>query len=833
LPIDNALVVDGAGLGVVGSRSPRSPLSSINPSDIESIEILKDASATAIYGARGANGVIIVTTKKGKEGAMRVNYSGYLGIQTPSKLIDLLTPSEYQQVLNDMIDDGGGNPEERVTEIENGGIDWQKEITRNALINSHSLSFSGGNNRTNYYASLNYFDQEGIVINSDFKRYDARLNIDQRTEKFYFGLNFTTSHTHDNFVSHGYGINENAGTFYAALNFDPTIAPYNEDGSYNQSSFISIDNPLALANEETSFGNNYRTMGTVFGEYTILKGWTTKLNLGVDVQNSRRDSYVGVETLDGAGTGGMGTILTGTRSNYLLEWTTTYMKEFNEKHSLTLMGGATYQKFLLDRFTGSGKNFSSQITKTFSMQSADPTLYSMNSFRGQNQLESYLGRANYSYLDKYLITASFRMDGSSRFGENSKYGYFPSAAIAWKMHEEDFIKSLDLFSLLKFRASWGRTGNQEIGSYQSQTTFSTGPTAIIDGVKVSTLNPSRIGNPDLKWETTEQSNVGFDMGFVQNRIYASMDYFWKNTDDMLIYLPIPSSSGFGSILQNIGSIENSGFEFMIDSKNMVGKFNWSTNLNFTTLKNEVTDLGSIPEIIHTDAGWSQQIALIRVGETLNSFYGYKVLGVWQEDDDFSVTTDNVQAGDLKYFDKNGDKTVNAEDREILGNSFPDFTWGMSNTFEWNGLTLSVFIEGVHGLSMLNNNLVDSYFPVNFRRNKFAEHYLNRWTPENPSDKYPSFINPNGQGNKAVNSITVEDASYVRLKTIKLNYNFALKNTRMFKSASVYITAQNLATLTNYSGFDPATNSNGNPSLKIDYDSYPMAKSFLLGVELGF
>ena len=833
LPVDNSLVVDGSGAGVVGTRSPRNPLSSINPSDIESIEVLKDASATAIYGARGANGVIIVTTKKGKQGKLRVNYSGYMGVQSPSKLIDLLTPEEYQKVLNEIITDGGGNPEEKVNEIVDGGIDWQKKITRDAMINSHGLSFSGGSNKTNYYASLNYFDQEGIVINSAFKRYDARLNLNQKTEKFYFGLNFTTSYTHDNFVSHGYGINENAGTFYAALNFDPTIAPYNADGSYTQSSFISIDNPLALANEETSFGNNYRTMGTVFGEYTILKGLTTKLNLGVDVQNSRKDSYVGIQTLDGAGTGGMGTILTGTRTNYLMEWTATYMKDFNEKHSLTVMGGVTYQKFLLDRFTGRGSNFSTQTTKTFSMQSADPTQYTMDSFRGQNQLESYFGRVNYSYLNKYLFTASFRMDGSSRFGENNKYGYFPSGAFAWKMHEEDFVKNLNLFSLLKFRASWGRTGNQEIGNYQSQTTFATGPTAIMDGVKVSTLDPSRIGNPDLKWETTEQTNFGFDMGFVKNRIYASMDYYQKNTSDMLIYLPVPASSGFGSILQNIGSIKNTGFEFMIDSKNLVGKFKWNTTLNFSTLHNEVTDIGAIPEIIHTDAGWSQSIALIRVGETLNSFYGYKILGVWQEGDDFSVTTDPVAPGDTKYQDTNGDKTVNADDRVILGNSFPDFTWGMSNNFKYKGFTISVFLEGVHGLSMLNNNLVDSYFPINFRRNKFAEPYLNRWTSSNPSNKYPSFVNPNGQGNKAVNSYTVEDASYIRLKTIKLSYDVALKNTKVFKNASVYVTAQNIATFTKYSGFDPATNSNGNPSLKIDYDSYPMARSILLGVELGF
>ncbi len=832
LPIDNSLVIDGTGPGVVGTRTPRNPLSSINPADIESIEILKDASATAIYGARGANGVIIVTTKKGKEGRLNITYSGYSGLQTPANQIELLKPQEYMTALNGILEDGGGNPEERVTGVQGSGTNWQDEVTRDAVVQSHSISLSGGNNSTNYFASLNYFNQEGVVINSAFKRYDARMNLDHSINKFHFGINFTTSHSHDDYVTYGYGINEDAGSLYAALNFDPSIEIYNGDGTYQTSSYITIDNPLALANDERSSANNYRTMGTIFGEYSILPEWKVKLNLGVDVQNSRRDFYVGRETKEGAGAGGIGTVRVGTSSNYLVEGTTTYNLEINEKHNLNFMSGVTFQNFNLDRFSGSGRNFPTEVTKTNSMGAADPTLYSMGSFKSNYKLFSVIGRINYSLLQNYLFTATFRGDGSSRFGENNKFGYFPSFAFAWKLHQEEFIKNLDLFSQLKFRASWGKTGNQSIGNYQSLTTFAGGPTAILDEQKVTTLDPSRIGNMDLKWETTDQTNFGFDMGFLENRIFATADYFEKKTSDMLLHLPIPSSSGFGSILQNVGSIKNTGFEFMIDSKNLVGKFKWSTSLNFSRIKNVVTDLGSVSEIIHESAGWSNQIAVIREGETLNSFYGYNVLGVWQQDDDFSVTTDPVAPGDLKYQDTNGDGAVNAEDRVILGNSFPDYMWGIANNFSFKGFSLNVFFEGVEGLSMLNNNLVDSYFPINFRRNKYAEPYLNRWTPENPSNKYPSFVNPNGQGNKAVNSYTVEDASYIRLKTVKLSYNFNLKNRKVFKNAVVYVTGQNLFTFTNYSGLDPANNSNGNPSLKIDYNSYPVAKTFMVGVELG-
>ncbi|MCY1722079.1 TonB-dependent receptor [Prolixibacteraceae bacterium Z1-6] len=832
LPIDNGQVTAGSGADMPGSRAPRNPLSSINPADIESIEILKDASATAIYGARGANGVILVTTKSGKDGAFSVNYNCYVGTQTPANLIDLLSPEEYMTVMNDILADGGGNPEEQVTGVQNGGTDWQKAITRDAMVQSHSLSFSGGNGRTSFYTSLNYFNQEGIVVNSAFKRYDARLNIQHKVDKFTLGANFTTSYTQDDYLAYGYAINEEAGALYAALNFDPTLQIYNEDGTFQTSPYITTDNPMALATGKDGFGNSYRTLGSFFGQYEILPGWTAKLNGGFDVQFSRRDVFIDRTTKNGAGAGGIATIINGIKTNYLFEGTTTYMKDFNEDHSMTLMGGTTYQAFNTDRSTMNAQNFPNDITRTWDMDAADPTLFSEFSNKSTYKLLSFIARANYSYKNKYLFTATFRADGSSRFGENNKFSYFPSLAGAWKMHDEDFIKYLNTFSLLKLRGSWGITGNQGIGNYQSLTTFATGTTAVLNGQQTTTLDPSRIGNSELKWETTEQLNFGIDMGFFENRVYTSMDYYTKETTDMLLALPVPSSTGFTSVLQNIGSIRNQGFEFMIETRNFIGEFKWNTNLNFSTIKNEVLSLGDIPEIIHEGAGWTSGIALIREGAPLNSFYGYNVMGVWQQDDDFSVTTDPVAPGDTKYEDINGDGKVNADDRVILGNSFPTLNWGLSNNLSYKGFGLNFFIEGVHGVSMLNNNLVDSYFPINFRRNKLAEPYLNRWTPENPTNEYPSFVNPNGQGSKGVNSKTVEDASYIRLKTVKLSYDINMAN-KVFKKATVYVTGQNLLTLTDYSGYDPSTNSNGNPSLKIDYNSYPVAKTYMIGVEINF
>ena len=836
LPIDNSQVSGGTGLEIPGTRTPRNPLSTLNPADIESIEILKDASATAIYGARGANGVILISTKKGTQGKLQVTYNGYTGIQSIHNKLDLLNAQEYQSVLNNILEEGGGNPEERVTEIQNGGTDWQDEIFRTAQVQSHNLSFSGGNEASKYYMALNYYDQEGILINSGIKRYDARINYDHKVgEKFHTGLNLTASFVQDDFGSYGFSGNEHGGVIYAAQNFDPTWTVTDADGVYQVSPFHTIDNPLALSYGEDDNQNAYRTLGTFFGEYFILPEWSVKLNVGADFQSKRRDSFVSSLTKNGAGAKGMASVISGIQSNYLVEATTHYNKNFGENHAINAVAGMTAQEFFNTNSRMNVTGFATEVSKTDAMQAGNPELDDISTGKNSYSLLSYIGRVNYTFMQNYLLTATIRADGSSRFGENNKWGYFPSVAFAWKMGNESFIESLNLFSDLKFRASWGQTGNQAIGNYQSLTTFGTGPDATLDQTFHVTYDPSRVGNPDLKWETTEQINVGFDFGLFENRLYATIDWFQKNTSDMLLRLPVPTSTGFGSVLRNIGSIKNTGFEFLVNTRNMVGAFKWNTSLNFTTLKNEVMDLGPIPEIIHIGASWSPAIAIITEGQPLNSFYGWNVLGVWQDqaEIDASGTTDPVAPGDTKYEDVNGDGAVNADDKVILGNSFPDFTWGLSNNFSFKGFDLSVFLEGVHGLQMHNVNLADTYFPINFRRNKYAEPYLNRWTPSNPTNEYPSFVNPNGQGNKAINSKTVEDASYIKIRNVRLGYTLPLDNVRFIQRANIYVSGQNLVTWTDYQGYDPASNANGEASVKIDYNSYPTSTSWIFGVELTF
>jgi TonB-linked SusC/RagA family outer membrane protein len=500
------------------------------------------------------------------------------------------------------------------------------------------------------------------------------------------------------------------------------------------------------------------------------------------------------------------------------------------------MGGITYQKFANSDFSGTGKGFPVDETMTNNMGLANSAYYTMNSSKSNNKLLSYIGRANYNLYNKFLFTATIRADGSSKFGENNKFAYFPSAAFAWKMTDYKFIQNLDLFSSLKFRTSIGQTGNQNIANFLSITTFGGGSNVIIGGQQFVGLVPLRIANPDLKWETTQQFDVGFDMGFLSNRITASVDYYQKNTYDMLFALPIPASTGYSSVMQNIGSLKNNGFELTIDSRNLEGKFQWNTSFNLSTLKNEVTDIGTISEIIHTGAGQTTtQIAIIRVGETLNSFYGYQTNGIWQTQADISAsgTKDPVKPGDIKYVDQNGDKVVNTSDRVILGKSIPSLTLGLTNNLSFRNFELNFFIDALSGVSMLNNSKVETYFPVSHRRNRIAEPYLNRWTSTNPSTEFPSFVNPAGQGNKAVSDLTVEDASYIRLQSMQLTYRLPLKNKKIFENVAFYVSGQNLHTWTNYTGQDPTTNSNGSSTLKIDFNSYPVARTFIFGVELGF
>lgn len=838
VPIDNSRPVSqGSIVGFSDNRSPRNPMSSINPSDIESIEILKDASATAIYGSRGANGVILITTKSGKAEKMKVSYSGSIGIQSPSHRLDLLNAADYKRVLNEIIDATGNNESNKIGDIANGGAgtDWQDEVTRqNAITHEHQLSFSGGNSKTFYYTSFNYVNQEGIVKNTSFERLGARLNLKSDiNEKLKVGINVTGSYMKDHFVANGFGVNDNAGVMYAAYNYDPTVPVKNEEGDFALSPDLQIDNPVALAEGMTSYSDTYRVLASAFGEYHITNDLFLRLNLGTDFMNESRKNFVSSLTKQGRFYGGIGSNQNSEKSNYIVEGTANYSKTI-KKHSFGVLAGISYQRYVTGYLNNRAADFPNESLGAENLNLGNQETFRMQNSVTGNRLASYIGRINYSFDDRYLATVTFRSDGSSRFGKNNKFGYFPSAALAWRISNESFLKEVSQITSLKLRLGWGRTGNQEIGDYPALTTYQSAGSAIWDGKQVVGTGPAKMPNPDLKWETTDQINIGLDFGVFNNRINGGLDYFWKKTTDMLLQLPIPQSTGYRSILSNVGRIDNKGIELFLNTVNIDTRdFKWESNITFSSMRNKVKDLGGIDEII-VGAGYThvEQVAIRRPGLPLNSYYGWEVAGVWQENDDFSKMKEDYKPGDLKYVDQNKDGVINDADRVVLGNSFPDFQWSFGNTFTYKNFDLYVFFEGVQGVDMLNGNLIDSYFPIDFRRNKFAKPYLNRWTPANPTNEYPSFTDPLKLGRKVVNSHTLSDASYVRLKTIRLSYTLP-KFSSLIQSLQLYVTVENLFTITDYVGLDPAINSNNNSNFRMDFNAYPSARTFIFGAKIDF
>lgn len=837
LPIENSAPVSGdAGRGFPAGSQARNPLNALNPNDIESVEILKDASAAAIYGSRGANGVVLITTKKGKTGQLSVNYDTYFANQTVARKLGILTTSQYILAQNELSVARGGAPVFSSTDIAaiGAGTDWQSLIFRDAPLQSHNLSLSGGNTNTKYYVSLNMFNQKGVVISSGIKRYIGRINLEHGGNQFRFGFNLNTSLTNDDLVAFGgTGFNAGAGIINAAIQFFPTVSPYDSSGGFARYYNIDMENPLALANGVDAIQETSRTFGSIFGEYTIFPGLKARLNLGTDYTNSRRDVYNSTATKAGFASGGVASVFNGTRSNYLAEATLDYTKQFAD-HKIGMLGGYTYQYFLNNSFSASNVGFPSDLNGTNSLAAGSTSLAQVGSNKNTNKLQSFLGRINYGYKEKYLLTATLRADGSSRFGINNKYGYFPSFSGAWQIGSEPFMQNINQVTNLKLRAGYGLTGNQDIGNLNSVATFTSSGGANLGGTTLIGQAPTRIPNPDLKWESTAQFNVGIDAGFFRNRINLTVDYFRKTTKDMLLSLPVSATTGFNSQLTNIGSIENKGWEVLLETKNFTGKFNWTTTLNMATLKNKVTSIGPLSQILTGSLPFTNQITVIQPGFPLAGYYGYQYTGVFQTGEDIVRSPQPAaQPGYLKFRDVSGDGKIDANDRTLIGNPLPEFTYGINNSLSYRNFSLDVFLQGVSGVDILNQNLLEALFPLDPLRNTLAEPILNRWTPSNPSAKWPSAVGYNTYAAQRINSLTVEDASYLRLKNLALAYQVPLGNLKAIKSVRVYVTGQNLVTITTYSGYDPEVSVNGDGNVRVDYNAYPVARTYLIGLNIGF
>lgn len=839
LPIDNSAPIDGgAGRGFPGGSQARNPLNALNPNDIESVEVLKDASAAAIYGSRGANGVVLITTKKGKAGKVSINYDTYFARQQVAKKVPVLSTSEYIQAQNELSVARGGAPVFSEEDIKNigAGTNWQSLIFReSAPMQSHNLSFNGGNDKTKYYVSLNMFDQDGLLISSGIKRYIARVNLEQKaSDNFRFGLNLNTSLINDDLVAFGgTAFNAGAGIINSSIQFFPTVSPYDSTGNYARYYNIDMENPLAVANGVDAKQTATRTFGSFFGEYTIIKGLKARLNLGYDGTNSRRDVYNSTATKAGFANNGIATVFNGNRSNYLVEATLNYNKEFGD-HGIDLLGGYTYQYFLNTSFNAGNVGFPSDLTGTNSLGSGSTSLATVGSGKNTNKLQSFIGRVNYDYKGKYLFTATLRADGSSRFGSNNKYGFFPSFSGAWQIASEPFMQNLAVLSNLKLRAGYGLTGNQDIGNLNSVSTFDNSGGANLGGVTVIGQAPTRIANPDLKWESTAQFNVGIDAGLWDNRLTFTIDYFRKNTKDMLLNLPVSATTGFTTQLTNIGSIQNTGWEFLAESRNFTGRFNWTTTVNFATLENTVKDIGPLDQILTGSLPFTTEITIIRPGSPLAAYYGYEVTGVFQTNDDIANSAQpNAKPGYLRFKDINGDKKIDAKDRDVIGNPLPKFTYGINNSFSYKNFSLDVFLQGVSGVDILNMNLLETLFPLDPARNSLADPVRNRWTPTNPSARWPSLVGYNDYSAQRINSLTIENAAFLRLRNVTLAYQVPLTHTGALQSLRFYVSGQNLATITNYSGFDPEVNVNGDGNVRADFNAYPLARTIMIGANIGF
>ncbi|GHU88022.1 SusC/RagA family TonB-linked outer membrane protein [Bacteroidia bacterium] len=839
--IDGFPVYSGTGFGSLGGKAQLSGLSTVNPSDIESIEILKDASATAIYGARAANGVVLITTKGGKKGRDHISFESSFGFSSMAKKFELLDAQEYAALVNEAyVFDGNGKPFYDAAQMVDiaklgRGTDWQDEIFRTGFSSNYQLSFSGGDEKTNYAVSGNYLNQTGIIIGSGIERFSARLNLDRRVlTNFTIGVNLSVSHTISDGVATDSG--GEGGVVTGALRMNPILPVYSdpETGVYTQVNTPGIlsPNPVATALEQTFDNAVSRLLGNAYLQWELLKGLTLKVTAGSDVQYHKYGLYTPSVIYQSNGQASA-SVQSRRTINWLNENTLTWNKAFGD-HALNLLGGFSLQQNNSDLVGASSSNYVNDVME-YNNLGAGSVLNIPASDAPQWNLLSYLARVNYTLKDKYLFSVNARIDGSSRFGTNNKYGFFPSVAAGWKLSDESFWEPVKgVVSNLKLRGSYGITGNTEIGVYESLATLGNN-NWVIGNKQVTGFYPNKIPNPDLKWEKTEQLDFGIDAGFWNDRVRLTADYYHKKTTDLLYNVAITGVSGYTTMLKNIGSLENKGFEFAVESNNLTGRFKWSTAFNIAFNKNKVLALGgeTYKEMpIADDHLKTGSIRRLVVGEPIGVIYGYRFDGIFQNEEEVARQTASpspLGVGFRRYKDLNNDNKVDAtNDREILGDTNPDFFGGLANNLAYKGFELNTFFQYTYGNEIFNYNAIELGMPTG-GQNVYKE-LLNRWTPTNPSNIYPR-----ASTNRAVlvSDRFVEDGSYLRLKTVSLSYSFPTIKHKHIQGIQLYITGQNLVTWTNYTGYDPEVSYRGASTLEAgeDFGGYPQSRSFLIGLKL--
>jgi len=852
---------------------PSNPLAALNPADIESIEILKDASATSIYGARGANGVIIITTKHGLSARPRFTLDSYSGTQSVAHRYDLLNGQQFARFANDWsVNNGTGTIFTDVNSVPN--TDWQSLVFHTAPLSNLQLGVTGGGNGANatrYALSGGVFNQQGVVINSGFKRISLRGNLDQSVgEKLRLASTVTVSRVNSSFVPTDGSLNGGAGAVGAAIDYYPILPVRQPNGTYtlmgqNSPSSIlqptNIPNPVSMAADVTDKLGDTRTLANAYGEYSLMQDLRLKVSLGADLSTRTRDTYFPRTTLQGASpVNGQAKRGQTSTTGFLNENTLSYNRAFGASNLVDAVVGYTRQQNDLTNSQIANSNFVSDIDVFESIgsgtQNGGPNVSSTHT---RWTLASYLGRVNYTLANRYLFTVTGREDGSSRFGSDHQWGFFPSAAFGWRVSDEPFMSKFSQIELLKFRASYGLAGNPSIRPYQSmahllsqQYTFG--------GTVVPGYFPASVGNPNLGWETTKQLDLGADLGLYGGRVSFTGDLYRKKTSDLLLAVNLPFESGFGTALQNVGAVRNNGYELgltltLLDgrTKNSLG---WTTTFNYSHNKNTVLDLGGVQQIFANSVNSDLKLlgSLIQIGYPLGVFYGYKTDGLLRDSATAAAYTAKVKPisgtswkpGDVKLLDLAGvdslghptgpDGKIDANDRTIIGDPNPKFNAGWMNTFSFRAFRLSSMMDAVYGNKILNLNNVrlEQGSPGT---NIIADRYLDAWTPQNPNAKYPRINFTPGTIGSDITSDLLEDGSFLRLRSVTLDFSLPdhLVSRLGLSDSRVYVTGANLITWTHYSGFNPDVSSLGigNVNRGIDVGAYPLSRSFTFGVNVTY
>jgi len=862
-------VIDGFPLEVSsqntsGTFTTANPLDNLNPNDIESIEVLKDASAAAIYGSRGSNGVVLITTKKGKSGKAKIGFNMYAGYNERVRKLEMLNADQWVDRAIEMINynwvhSGTGRTADQTTAQRKtilgttttninlmiddrwlspghpglSYVDWQDEFFTKGVVQNYQLSASGGNEYVKYYLSGNYLDQDGIAYGVTYKLYSARANVEvQASNKLKFGLNLAPSYS----VANDPGVDGKDNLTHVAATLSPVVeenvgllvgvAPFTTYAWGN-----TRVSPVEAAKQTTGLTKLFRTLGTIYGEYSIIPGLSIRSSINLENADATSKSYTPLAVnLNRVATGR----LTGyKRLNFVNENTISYVKTFSSKHNLSVVGGQSYSTFKFDNWQINGGTFTSNDVTTLN---AATTGSSGTSNETKNVLISFFGRAQYDFSNRYLLSASLRRDGSSKFGANTKWGTFPAVSAGWRISEENFMQSIDKISELKLRGSWGITGNNGYtGDYNSIgllafANYSFGGTVANGQVPNATNFP----NPDLSWEESETINIGVDLGLLKNRIFTSFDIYTKRNRDLLLSIPVPMASGFTSALTNIGKVLNKGWELEVTTRNIISPVNWTTSINLSHNENKVEQLGPNNTPILFNGGFDIEHSILMVGQPMYSLYVVKEIGILSAKDisDNYPRFGNEEAGDPKYLDANKDGKIDANDRVLMGGPNPDYVWGITNTVAYKGFDLNVLVQGQWGglIYSMFGRAVDRT-AMGYQDNATAK-YIDRWRSTADDGKTGLTHKAAATFGRIKNTDWLYPSDYWRVRNITLGYNLGglIKNKKIISGARIYVTAENFFGKDKYTGgWNPeAVNTSGE-----DYGSFPLSKGMVAGLNITF